>query len=354
MNYEIKQIDQIKRQLTVKVDPETYNKDYKKALEKFVKNIAIPGFRKGKAPLATVKKYYESQIKKSYLDDYMSKYYSMGIQETEAKPIGKGNITEVNTNDDEGGAVFIYEFETMPENFDYEYKNLEIEYKAEEYTEEMLDEVIKKLLEDNAEEVKTEGDKDPENTKKIIPELNDDTAKILGYDSVENLKTSLKNNILLDLENKNKQILQQAIVNAFGELNSKNIQIPEEYKKSYSKRILMQHFGNNIEMLQRFSDSMLLDLANKYLPNIIWDLAHEKIAEDHNITVTDEQVEDAIEEYSKHFNISKEDFKTKYVSNMDIIKNELLAKNVIDFLDANRNIVEEKPKIKRGRPKKST
>ncbi|MCL2064830.1 MAG: hypothetical protein FWG98_10750 [Candidatus Cloacimonetes bacterium] len=404
MNFEIKHIDQIKRQLIVTLDKETYNKDYQKALTKFSRNVQISGFRKGKAPISTVLRLYGDRVSNFYLDEYTNVYYQKGLLETNANPVSKGNIGDINIKTD-GDSVFIYEFETLPEGYEYEYKDLEVVFKPIEYSEEMLDQTINQILKNNAEEIPFEenqalelGDKvtvydilnekelepfildqelivknpDPaikridanqlvglklkdgftldkdecfqieKAFKIIIPELNEETAKILGHESVEALKNSLKENIEKDISTKNKNQSNLAISKAFGERNINNILIPEDYLIRIGKRMLMQHFRGQIdpEKFDGFEDKFLLEIADSQKPSIIWELVFERIAKDHNIAVSEDEFDEEITQLALLYSVSADDFKKNYANSLEDIKEEFLSRKVLDFIRPFCNFVE--------------
>mgnify|MGYP003302556345 CR=1 FL=1 len=52
-------IENNKYELTVHIDAEAFEKALEKSYRKNVKMIAIPGFRKGKAPRKLIEKYYK-------------------------------------------------------------------------------------------------------------------------------------------------------------------------------------------------------------------------------------------------------------------------------------------------------
>ena len=52
------QIEKNTVKLTIEVDKEAFEKAIDKAYKKNVKQIALPGFRKGKAPRKIIEKYY--------------------------------------------------------------------------------------------------------------------------------------------------------------------------------------------------------------------------------------------------------------------------------------------------------
>lgn len=403
MNFEHKNVDQTLMQLTITVDKETFEKDYQKAFNKFSKQVQIDGFRKGKAPISVIEKRYTEQIKAFYVDEFVSDYYKMAIQTSEAKPITQGSFKDVNFKED-GQVEFFFEYEHLPTDFEYVYKDLEVPFKEVKYEEKLLDDTIKKILLDNAEDVpfddkkevaigdkiklletesKTEmevfefdsvslsekindakvddvigkrlNDKFTVNEKeyqivdafrKTPPELNEETAKILGHDSVQAMKESLKENILKNIEQHNTSNFNYAVAYAFGEKNKENVKIPKDYLIATGKNMIMhqlgKQYGMSSDLFDSLPDDVVLEYAEKQRPNIVWDIAFDKIAQDHNITLTDDDFDKEIQKYADEFNISLEDFKMKYAQSLDGVRDTILSTKICDFIKPFCKIVEPK------------
>ena len=78
MQVDIKQIDPVTKEITITVEASKAQADYQKYLAKSAKRIQIPGFRKGKAPLARVEREYKESIVASFLEDATDDYFGQG------------------------------------------------------------------------------------------------------------------------------------------------------------------------------------------------------------------------------------------------------------------------------------
>ena len=436
MNVEIKNVDQIVRHMSVIVDKETQAKDYQKALKRFSKEVQIDGFRKGKAPIATIEKFYGARIEEYYLEEFVDVYFRTALEKVSVRLMSQPAFINVSQGEN-GETIFVFEYETLPENFEYEYKNLEVPFEADKYTEDKLDTTITYLLNENAEEVPFEedqtievGDKikllnlnDQEEVpffylnekelsaklsvdmdkivslkmgdrfqdgeidyqiidafKRIVPELNDDTAKILGHENVKAMKSALKENITNEIEARNTASLNFSIAEAFGKKNRDNVKIPDEYLKNAARKMIVQYFGGQMDedFIDKIEDDVLLKAIEPQIPNIVWDLSFEQIAKDNNISVSDEDFDNEIVKLSSEFNMSVEDFRARYKRNMDGLREDLLSRKVLEFIkphciitnvvapenspvvketasneieDAEFEVVEEKPKRKKKKEK---
>lgn len=128
MKAELKEINSNTRQLIVIVENERAQKDYQKVFNKVYKNIQIPGFRKGKAPVKYVESSYKQYITEEYFDKYAGEYYKEALDVSNAKPITQGHLININWDNDQE-AVLTFEFKCFPEKFDVNYKNLEVPFK---------------------------------------------------------------------------------------------------------------------------------------------------------------------------------------------------------------------------------
>jgi len=133
-----------RHELTVSVDGETFNKAINSVYRKQVKNINIPGFRRGKAPKAVIEKMYGKEV---FYEDAMQNIYPNALQEA----IDEAGIRVINDKIDlditevsENGFTFKAVVTTYPEVTIEGYKGIEIEAISAEVTEEKINEEIEK------------------------------------------------------------------------------------------------------------------------------------------------------------------------------------------------------------------
>lgn len=136
--------------LEVKVDAAQFNEAINKSYKKNVKHFNIPGFRKGKVPMAMVKKQYGVEV---LLDEAQN----IAIDETYSKVLIDNNVTpvdrpQVDVVQCEEGKDFIYTITvtTYPEVTLGEYKGLGIEAKTYEVTEEEVNSRLDQMRSQNA------------------------------------------------------------------------------------------------------------------------------------------------------------------------------------------------------------
>ena len=114
------------------------------------KQISIPGFRKGKAPLALIENLYGKEVfDGDALDDLAQDAFDKGIDESKAEFIGrpsivKAAVTEART------ALYTFAVELYPEVELGQYKDIEVEKIPTDVSDEEVDAEIEKVRKQNA------------------------------------------------------------------------------------------------------------------------------------------------------------------------------------------------------------
>jgi trigger factor len=143
-------------QLEVAVDADTFEKAVEQAYRKQNKKIAIPGFRRGKAPRKFVEKYYGEKV---FYDDAINAIYPKAMDEAvkEAKLAmieDKVDFDLVSANQD--GLVFKATITTRPEAAIEGYKGVTAWKKPAEVTDKDVEDEIARVRERNSRMVTVE------------------------------------------------------------------------------------------------------------------------------------------------------------------------------------------------------
>lgn len=142
-------------ELTIAVAKEPFQAAISKVYKKQVKNINVPGFRKGKAPRNIIEKMYGADV---FYDDAMQECYPEALDaaatEAELKVVAVTNVevTEVNADGFTFKATCIVE----PEIEIKDYKGIEITKKSTEVTDELVNEEIERVRDRNSRMVTVE------------------------------------------------------------------------------------------------------------------------------------------------------------------------------------------------------
>lgn len=136
-------------ELLVSIDGETFAEARKKAYAKSRKDIAIPGFRKGKVPMKMIEsRYGEAFFYEDALEICYPEAAEAAIKESGLKFVAVNNV-DVKKMDSDGVELAI-EITVKPEVEIEEYKLLKATQKKVEVTDEEIDEKINQLRERNS------------------------------------------------------------------------------------------------------------------------------------------------------------------------------------------------------------
>ena len=135
--------------ISVVIDAEAFEAAVQKVYNKNKSRIAIPGFRKGKAPRKMIEAMYGKEIfHEDAINEIFPEVYQKTVLDEGWKAVGQPSVTAVNVNEDKSVDLTI-ETALYPEVKLGSYKGLEVE-KAEAV---VTDEEIERELDKKAEEV---------------------------------------------------------------------------------------------------------------------------------------------------------------------------------------------------------
>jgi len=384
----IKEISQCVRELTITIEAGTAIADYNKTVNQFKKYVAIPGFRKGKAPLAMVEKSFGPQIKDEFFNQKLGDYYKEAIDAEDIHPINQGEAAEFEWNKGED-LVVKFKYEVMPEIKVEKYKNLEIPFEAVKFKKEMVDATLDdyrnkmatetpietaetgsiidatvKFLGENDEVTKevnrkfvlgenqyaktlntkltgtkvddeiktklfTKSQKSTDNEidnnikdrdflvkinaikQKVVPEINDEFAKDLEYDSLKDLNNKIEEELKKKIEEDNKNNVKTAVLsklideNPFEIPQSIVMQVAENMAKPYAEQYKMEL----AQMTQMYMSVADFNLKGHYLI--------EEIKKLEKIKITDEEKEDIIKTAAANVDMELDKYKKVYKKQLE-------------------------------------
>lgn len=154
---ETKKIDTNRHQLEITVDGEKFREAIAEAYKRNGKKINVPGFRKGKAPLHLIEKYYGIEI---FFEDALNLLYNDlvedAIKDSGLKVINDKMDFEMVSISKEDGVDFKVSVTTYPEIEIGEYKGLKAEKTAVKVTPEEVEAEVNAMAERNARMVSVE------------------------------------------------------------------------------------------------------------------------------------------------------------------------------------------------------
>ncbi|PPA71565.1 trigger factor [Jeotgalibacillus proteolyticus] len=410
--------------LTVEVNAETVNKGLDDAFKKVVKQINVPGFRKGKMPRQMFEKRFGVEsLYQDALDLILPEAYANAVEEAGILPVDRPEI-DVEQMEKGKELIFTAKVTVKPEVKLGEYKGLKVEKLETEVTEEDVAAELKTIQERQAElVVKEEGsvengdtvtldfegfvngeafeggqaenysleigsgsfipgfeeqlvglsagdEKDVEVNfpeeyhaeelagkpavfkvkiheikAKELPALDDEFAKDADeeVESLEQLKEKTKNR----LEEQKKNNAEATLRDSLLEQASQNaeIEVPEAMITTEVDRMLQEFEqrlssqGMNLELYFQFSgqdeEALRTQMKEDASKRVRTNLTLEAIADEENITVTEEDVNNELNKMTEQFGMSLDQIKTALGGSTEVLENDLRIQKAIDFLVEN-------------------
>ncbi|WP_163537927.1 trigger factor [Gracilibacillus sp. YIM 98692] len=145
--------------LTVEVDADKFNNALDQAFKKVVKDVQVPGFRKGKMPRGLFEKRFGVEaLYQDAVDILLPGEYTNAVEEAGIEPVDQPEV-DIEQIEKGKNLIFTAKVTVKPEVTLGEYKGLEVEEASTEVTDEDVEEEIKKQQEQQAElVVKEEGE----------------------------------------------------------------------------------------------------------------------------------------------------------------------------------------------------
>ncbi len=113
MKVEVQKIDKLKRKVRIEVSGEEFLSERKEIYKDAAKNLKVPGFRPGTAPLDVLERHHGPLLKEEFLKRSLPSFYQQALKEHNISPASLPKIYDVEVNSD--NLSFWAEFEAKPE-----------------------------------------------------------------------------------------------------------------------------------------------------------------------------------------------------------------------------------------------
>jgi trigger factor len=144
-----------RRIISIEIQKERYEEERKKILADFVKETALPGFRRGKVPPQMVEGRFANEIHEEVLKSIIPAAYSQAVISKELQPIGEPIFKDVVADEDKH-ISFNVELEVAPEIKVDDYKGLEVKDQEVKLEDAEVETVLENLRERYADYEKVE------------------------------------------------------------------------------------------------------------------------------------------------------------------------------------------------------
>lgn len=107
-------VNPCKRELTIEVPADVVKQEVEKFVARYSKLARVPGFRKGKVPVALIRQRFAEEIKGEIVDSLVPRYFREEVQKHDLHPVSQPRVTDLHLHDGEP-LKFKAEFEILPE-----------------------------------------------------------------------------------------------------------------------------------------------------------------------------------------------------------------------------------------------
>jgi trigger factor len=150
MKSKVENIEKNVVKLTIELEAEVFNDSLKKAYQKNRGRYTIPGFRKGKAPMNFIERYYgESVFYEEAFNIACPEAYEKAIEENSLEPVSRPEL-DVEQIEKGKDLIFTAKITVKPEVKLGEYKGLKVEKEAVNITDKDVQEELEKIQDKNA------------------------------------------------------------------------------------------------------------------------------------------------------------------------------------------------------------
>lgn len=147
MRIEIQKLDKLKRKLKIEVSGNEFSKEKEEFYQQTAKNLKVPGFRPGSAPMDVIEKHHGKALKEEFIKKSIPQFYRKALEDEKILPASMPKIYDLDLK--EGSMTFLAELEVRPELKVNEsvYKSIKIKEKIEPIKEIEVEKIITNLKE---------------------------------------------------------------------------------------------------------------------------------------------------------------------------------------------------------------
>ncbi|MFP4697439.1 MAG: trigger factor [Eubacteriales bacterium] len=225
MNSKVEQLEKSMVKLTIEVDADQFEKGLNYAYNKNKNMIAIPGFRKGKAPRALIEKTYGAGVfYEDAANHLIPDAYDKAIEENNLEIVSR---PEIDVEQIEKGKSFVFTatVAVKPEVELGEYKGLEVKKPDVHYSDEMVTQEIEKVREQNSRIISVTDRPVKENDEAIIDFEGFVDGEPFEGGKAEDYSLVIGSHSFID------NFEEQLVGKNIGEDVEVNVTFPDEYQK---------------------------------------------------------------------------------------------------------------------------
>ncbi len=194
MKAEIKQLEELVRELSVEVPAETVSAKMEEKLKDVRRNASLKGFRKGKAPMTMIRSIYGDQVKLDVAEEIIKATYPEVVRENTLRVASYPEVKELKYEDD-GRFTYTATVEVFPEIEKVNYENLTLVADEIEVKDEEVDDVVEMLRKRVAEIREVDREAGKSDLVAMDIDVTSDPGKVLDTDRFIDSEVDLSNKL---------------------------------------------------------------------------------------------------------------------------------------------------------------
>ncbi len=149
MKAQLQVTEGLQRKINVEIPTEVVKSAFDKVYQSIQRNVEIKGFRKGKAPLTTIKTMYKDRVVGDVAQDLIQAHYPLALKDQKVEPI---NYPEFEFEDptENSGFSFAAIFEIRPDVAVKKWEGLEVEKEKIIFNEKQFEQTITNIRQSRA------------------------------------------------------------------------------------------------------------------------------------------------------------------------------------------------------------
>lgn len=288
-----------RQHLKIAMAPEGIAPVRESVVQEFQRDATLSGFRKGKAPRQMVEQRYAGEIREESVRRLTRQVFEQVATERKLKPVGPFEVSKLEFDEAKGLALEA-DIEVEPEFALADYKTIRIAQPPIDVTAEEMDQALKQLQESAAQLVPAvEG----QEKQKQVPSLDDEFAKDVGFESLEELRTHVEAKLREQKRAQQAQGLEQQLCDAL--LQQHQFDVPsslvqrqtERLTRDFQMRLLMS--GRSEEDAKKELEQYTEQLRTNAVRLVKLTFILNRIAEQESLEVTQDELVDRLWKLSK-------------------------------------------------------
>ncbi|MEK7804793.1 MAG: trigger factor, partial [Planctomycetota bacterium] len=179
------------------------------------------------------------------------------------------------------------------------------------------------------------------------PPINEDFAKMIGFDSLEDLKKKVRKQVEADKKNWSDEILRNQLLDIL--LEQVKFDLPQDLvnyhteQRAYKQQMDLLNRGVALEEIQKQDESIKHASADSVMRELKASLILDKVAEKEKIFVTENEVEQRISELARSYNTDTARVRKQLErqGSLSYLRNEMREGKVINLLLKEAKITDE-------------